>query len=117
MTYYTQSGYNKMIFIESKIFEKLREKYFDDTSYKEFQNFLLEQPAVGDTIQGTGGLKKVRWSAKGKGKRGGVRTIYLYLADKSHIHLLTVYAKNEMSDLTSNEKKILKIIAEEIKNA
>ncbi len=104
-----------MIFIESKIFEKLREKYFDDTSYKEFQNFLLEQPAVGDTIQGTGGLKKVRWSAKGK--RGGVRTIYLYLADKSHIHLLTVYAKNEMSDLTSNEKKILKIIAEEIKNA
>ena len=106
-----------MIFIESKIFEKLREKYFDDTSYKEFQNFLLEQPDVGDTIQGTGGLKKVRWSAKGKGKRGGIRTIYLYLVDKSHIHLLTVYAKNEMSDLTSHEKKILKSIAEEIKNA
>ncbi len=106
-----------MIFIESKIFERLREKYFDDTSYNEFQNFLLEQPAVGDTIQGTGGLKKVRWSAKGKGKRGGVRIIYLYLADKSHIHFLTVYAKNEMSDLTPNEKKILKAIAEEIKNA
>ena len=106
-----------MIFIESKIFEKLREKYFDDTSYREFQNFLLEQPNVGDTIQGTGGLKKVRWLANGKGKRGGIRTIYLYLADKSHIHLLTVYAKNEMSDLTSHEKKILKVIAEEIKNA
>jgi hypothetical protein len=106
-----------MIFIESKIFEKLREKYFDDTSYREFQNFLLEQPDVGDTIQGTGGLKKVRWAANGKGKRGGIRTIYLYLADKSHIHLLTVYAKNEMSDLTSHEKKILKVIAEEIKNA
>ena len=80
-----------MIFIESKTFEKLREKYFDDISYnKEFQNFLLEQSAVGDTIQGTGGLKKVRWAAKGKGKRGGVRAIYLYLADKSHIHFLTV---------------------------
>ena len=106
-----------MIFIESKIFEKLRGKYFDDTSYREFQNFLLEQPNVGDTIQGTGGLKKVRWLANGKGKRGGIRTIYLYLADKSHIHLLTVYAKNEMSDLSSHEKKILKVIAEEIKNA
>ena len=117
MTYYTQNGYNKMIFIESKIFEKLREKYFDDESYKEFQNFLLEQPTIGDTIPGTGGLKKVRWSAKGKGKRGGVRTIYLYIVDKSHIHFLTVYAKNEMSDLTPNEKKILKAIAEEIKNA
>ena len=106
-----------MIFIESKIFERLREKYFDDTSYKEFQNFLLEQPDSGDTIPGTGGLKKVRWSSKGKGKRGGIRTIYLYLVDKSHIHFLTVYSKNEMSDLTYDEKKILKSIAEEIKNA
>jgi len=105
-----------MVFIESKIFEKLREKYFDDESYKAFQNFLLEQPLAGDIIQGTGGLRKVRWSANGKGKRGGVRTIYLYLVEKSHIHFLTVYAKNEMSDLTANEKKILKNLAEELKN-
>ena len=105
-----------MIFIESKLFEKLRESYFDDESYKAFQNFLLEQPLAGDVIQGTGGLRKIRWASKGKGKRGGVRTIYLYLVEKSHIHFLTVYAKNEMSDLTSNEKKILKTLAEEIKN-
>lgn len=117
MTYYTQSGYNKMLFIESKIFEKSREKYFDDESYKAFQSFLLKEPGIGDTIQGTGGLKKVRWSSKGKGKRAGVRIIYLYLSNKSHIHFLTVYAKNEVSDLTSDEKKILKAIAEEIKNA
>lgn len=117
MTCYTQIGYNKMIFIESKIFEKLREKYFDAEGYKAFQSFLLKEPGIGDTMQGTGGLKKVRWSSKGKGKRGGVRIIYLYLVDKSHIHFLTVYAKNEMSDLTSDEKKILKAIAEEIKNA
>lgn len=105
-----------MIFIESKLFEKLRENYFDDESYKAFQNFLLEQPLAGDVIQGTGGLRKVRWASQGKGKRSGVRTIYLYLVEKSHIHFLTVYAKNEMSDLTSNEKKILKTLAEEIKN-
>ncbi len=105
-----------MIFIESKLFEKLRESYFDDESYRAFQNFLLEQPLAGDVIQGTGGLRKVRWASNGKGKRGGVRTIYLYLVEKSHIHFLTVYAKNEMSDLTSNEKKILKTLAEEIKN-
>jgi len=105
-----------MIFIESKQFEKLRESYFDDESYKSFQSFLLEQPLAGDVIQGTGGLRKVRWASKGKGKRSGVRTIYLYLVEKSHIHFLTVYAKNEMSDLTSNEKKILKTLAEEIKN-
>ena len=80
------------------------------------QSFLLEQPLSGDVIQGTGGLRKLRWSANGKGKRGGIRTIYLYITEKSHIHLLTLYAKNEVSDLTAQEKKILKSIVEELKN-
>ena len=105
-----------MIFIESKLFEKLREKYIEDESYRQLQNFLLEQPLSGDIIQGTGGLRKLRWSANGKGKRGGIRTIYLYITEKSHIHLLTLYAKNEVSDLTTQEKKILKGIVEELKN-
>ena len=106
-----------MVFIESKVFEKLREKYLDDESYRALQNFLVEQPLTGDVIQGTGGLRKLRWSANGKGKRGGVRTIYLYLTEKSHIHFLTLYAKNEVSDLTTDEKKILKRMVEELKNA
>jgi len=105
-----------MIFIESKLFEKLREKYLEDESYRQLQNFLLEQPLSGDIIQGTGGLRKLRWSANGKGKRGGIRTIYLYITGKSHIHFLTLYAKNEVSDLTAQEKKILKSIVEELKN-
>ena len=106
-----------MIFIESKAFEKLREKYLDDESYRDLQNFLVLQPLSGDVIQGTGGLRKLRWSANGKGKRGGIRTIYLYLTEKSHIHFLTVYAKNEVSDLTPDEKKILKCMVKELKNA
>ena len=105
-----------MIFIESKIFEKLRGKYLDDESYRALQNFLIAQPTIGDTIQGTGGLKKLRWSAQGKGKRGGVRTIYLYLSSKEHIHFLSIYAKNEMENLSTDQKKILKKITEEIKN-
>ena len=105
-----------MIFIESKIFEKLREKYLDDDNYRALQNFLVEQPLVGDVIQGTGGLRKLRWSSKGKGKRGGIRTIYRYITEKSHIRFLTLYAKNEVSDLTADEKKILKRIVEELKN-
>ena len=117
MTYYTQYGYNKMIFIESKLFEKLREKYLEDENYRQLQNFLVEQPLAGDVIQGTGGLRKLRWSANGKGKRGGIRTIYLFITEKSHIHLLTLYAKNEVNDLTDQEKKILKSIVEELKNA
>ncbi len=106
-----------MVFIESIVFEKLREKYLDDESYRALQSFLVDQPLIGDVIQGTGGLRKLRWSANGKGKRGGVRTIYLYLTEKSHIHFLTLYAKNEVSDLTTDEKKILKRIVKELKNA
>ncbi len=106
-----------MVFIESKLFEKFREQYLDDESYRALQNFLLTQPSAGDTISGTGGLKKLRWSANGKGKRGGVRTIYLFLAEKDHIHFLTIYAKNEMEELTADQKKILKKIVEEIKDA
>lgn len=106
-----------MIFIESKLFEKLREKYLEDDSYRQLQNFLVEQPLSGDVIQGTGGLRKLRWSANCKGKRSGIRTIYLFITEKSHIHLLTLYAKNEVNDLTNQEKKILKIIVEELKNA
>lgn len=105
-----------MIFIESLLFEKLRDKYLDVESYRQLQNFLLEQPLAGDVIQGTGGLRKLRWSANGKGKRGGIRTIYLYITEKSHIHFLTLYAKNEVNDLTAQEKKILKGIVEELKN-
>jgi len=106
-----------MIFIESKVFEKLREKYLDDESYRKLQSFLVAEPLSGDVIQGTGGLRKLRWSVKGKGKRGGLRTIYLYLTEKSHIHFLTVYAKNEVSDLTPDEKKILQRMVKELKNA
>jgi hypothetical protein len=68
-------------------------------------------------IQGTGGLRKLRWTLRNKGKRGGIRIIYLYITALGHVHFLTVYAKNEMGDLTAKEKKILKHIVEEIKNA
>jgi len=116
LTVYTQIGYNKMVFIESKIFEKLRERYLDDTHYHQLQDFLLEQPLAGDVISGTGGLRKLRWAAKGKGKRAGIRTVYLYITQRSHIHLLTIYAKNEVTDLTVAEKKMLKSIVEELKH-
>ncbi len=106
-----------MIFIESKLFEKLRAKYLEGSEYYRLQDFLLAEPMAGDVIQGTGGLRKLRWALRNKGKRGGIRIIYLYITVLGHVHFLTVYAKNEASDLTAEEKKILKRIVEEIKNA
>jgi hypothetical protein len=85
----------------------------DDDEYQELQEFLMEQPDAGDLIQGTGGLCKLRWSSGTKGKRGGVRVIYYWQISKDQIYFFTLYAKNEMADLSAKEKKALKLMLED----
>lgn len=83
-----------------------------DDEYAEFQSYLAENPLIGDVIQQTGGLRKIRWSAKGKGKRGGVRVIYYYVLPDSQIRLLLIYQKGKQDDLTPEQKKILRQLNE-----
>jgi len=106
----------KAIFVETKMFEKLRPDYLNDESYSELQLDLMDSPKSGAVIQGTGGIRKIRWAAKGKGKRGGVRIIYYWLDKKERFYLLILYAKNEVTDLTTNEKRTLKQFVEDWKN-
>lgn len=72
------------------------------------QQTLLIDPEAGDVIPGTGGARKVRVSAKGHGKRGGARVIYVDIVVQEEIYLLAAYAKNEQTDMTANEKKIIR---------
>jgi hypothetical protein len=65
----------KMVFIETPLFTALLAELLPDEDYAEFQQFLVANPQAGDIIKNTGGLRKVRWAAGGKGKRGGVRMI------------------------------------------
>jgi hypothetical protein len=74
-------------------------------------------PSAGDVIPGSGGIRKLRWAAKGKGKRGGVRVIYLYLVAAARVYLLRCYAKNVQTDLSADEKKQLRQIAAHLKGA
>ncbi|HEX5676798.1 MAG TPA: hypothetical protein VFX91_02400 [Alcanivorax sp.] len=67
-----------MIFIETPIFTKRLRGLLDDESYADFQQELGNRPDMGDVIQGTGGLRKVRVASSGRGKRGGARVIYYY---------------------------------------
>lgn len=114
---YTLFAYSLiMTFTETKLFTKLIYDYLTDDEFIEFQNYLIENPETGDLIKKTGGLRKVRWKAKGKGKRSGVRIIYYWYKSMDQIFLLTVFAKNEVSDLSEDERKILKQIVEEWKN-
>ena len=72
----------------------------------------MENPEAGDVIEGTGGLRKLRWAdpRRGKGKRGGLRVIYFWWEPGRQFWLFTLYDKSEMDDLTSKERKRLKSI-------
>lgn len=106
----------KSVFVESSIFEKHREDYLNDEEFRLFQLDLMSNPKQGDVIQGTGGLRKIRVAGKGRGKRGGSRVIYYFLDEHQRFYLLTIYSKNEVSDLTLEQKKQLKAFMEVWRN-
>jgi len=83
----------------------------------DLQGELLANPTAGDTDAGTGGLRKIRKRAtrRAKGKRGGARAHYLYLAAHGVIYLLFVYGKDEQLTLSRNQKRQLKAMVESIK--
>jgi len=77
--------------------------------------FLAQNREAGAVMQGTGGLRKLRWPGKGKGKRGGYRVVYFCLDETIPLYLLAVYPKNQRIDLTSEQKKRLTTLARQLK--
>jgi mRNA-degrading endonuclease RelE of RelBE toxin-antitoxin system len=100
----------KAVFVELPAFERHRTDYLDDDALRSLQNFLLKNPAAGDPIPDVGGLRKLRFgdARRGKGKRGGLRVIYYWWDSGLQFWLFTVYDKDEMADLTSQQRKALK---------
>jgi len=94
------------VFIELPAFERRRAKYLDDWGFSRLQVVLMANPLAGDLIEGTGGLRKLRFadSRRGKGKRGGLRVIYYFWVGGPEFWLFTVYAKGEMDDLTPKQR-------------
>lgn len=81
--------------IETPVFLRYAAKVWDDAEREDFIAWLAKHPDAGDVIPATGGLRKVRWSRPGMGKRGGVRVIYMWRNTQGELVLLTVYAKAE----------------------
>lgn len=98
-------------FIETKLFSQLREDYLPDDEYARLQAALVERPECGALISGSGGVRKLRWSRSGCGKRGGVRVIYYAKVRDGVVFMLTIYAKNEDESIPAH---ILRKIKEEI---
>ena len=100
-----------MVFVETSLFSKLLANYLSDEEYRGLQNYLIERPEAGAIIRTSGGVRKVRWAAGGKGKSGGVRVIYYWITADDQIVLLTLYGKGDQEDLTAAElKRIVKLI-------
>lgn len=90
---------------EAPTFTRQAEKLFDENEKAELISFLADNPLSGDVIPDTGGVRKVRFAASGRGKRGGARVVYYFLDDSIPLYALLVYQKNEKVDLTPEEKR------------
>lgn len=102
---------------ETPLFIKQAAELFTEEERKELIDFLAANPLVGDEIPGTGGVRKVRFGAKGKGKRSGARVIYYWYSDDAPIYALLAYGKNEKTDLKPEEAKAVAAFAKAIKAA
>lgn len=106
-----------MVIIETSIFTKLINHLMAEDDYHEFQIMLIDQPDAGKIISGSGGIRKIRWSGSGRGKRGGTRLIYYWATNLDQIYMLFAYAKNERDDLTKDQlKTLLKMVVLEFEN-
>lgn len=104
-----------MLIIETTVFTKQITKLLPDHQYRELQQELIFNPNAGSIIQHSGGLRKIRWRAATKGKRGGIRVIYYWFVSENEIYMLLAYGKGEKDDLTAKELKVLRRVVEEAK--
>ena len=102
-------------FIELSGFSKHRESLLVDDDFKKMQEALIENPELGKIIAGTGGFRKLRWSRPEIGKSGGVRVIYYNLsASSGRLYLALIYPKNELDNITNEQKKQLRKVSEKL---
>ena len=115
LTYYTPLAYDRpVVFIETPIFTRLVKEALSDEDYGALQQLLADQPDAGDLIRGGGGIRKVRWGLRGRGKSGGIRVIYYWHVRADQIYLLFLFPKGERSDLTPAQVKQLAMQVKEL---
>lgn len=102
-----------MEIIETPIFTGIIQSLLPNGLYQELQKTLVLRPDAGKIIPGSGGVRKLRWSIPGKGKRGGIRVIYYWYTSQKKILMLYAYPKSQQEDLTPKQLKALKNLLEE----
>lgn len=102
-----------MRFFETPVFTRVVTELLTDEEYHSLQLALLFQPRAGRVIRGSGGLRKLRWSKRGQGKRGGIRVIYFWEESSAAFYMLYAFPKNKQEDLTAAQLRILSRLVRE----
>lgn len=101
-----------MEIIETSVFTRIIQELLTDDEYAELQLTLIRNPAAGAIIRNSGGIRKLRCSGSGRGKRGGIRVIYYWVMSDHRIRMLYAYPKNTKSDLNKDQLAALRKIVE-----
>ena len=102
-----------MHFLETPVFTRLVRKHLDDEAYGALQRALILRPELGAVMKGAGGIRKVRWAAEGRGKRGALRVIYFWEPARSTFYCLYLYPKNVQDNLSPAQLRLLRRLVEE----
>ena len=101
-----------MVIIETRAFTARIDGLLSGEDYRGLQTHLVRNPTSGDVIPGTGGLRKLRWGTKGRGKRGGCRVIYFWHPISERLLMLFAFSKSERADLNAAQKRVLRQVVE-----
>jgi len=101
--------------VETETFARRADKLLGPDERDQLGVFLAANPTAGDLIEGTGGVRKVRFAAKGKGKSGGVRVIHFFVPEDGPLYALLIYAKGEQGDMTPAQRKVVAGMATALK--
>ena len=88
-------------------YARLASKLLDQQERQDLIAYLANNPEAGDIMEGTGGVRKLRWSRGSQGKSGGVRVIYYFHDTRMPLYLLTLFAKGDKANLTKAERNEL----------
>ena len=102
---------------ETPTFSRQADKLFSEDERRELVDHLARNPMVGNEIPGTGGVRKLRFGASGRGKRGGARVIYFHGGERTPVYALLAYPKSAKTDLSPAERRAVAALAEAIKAA
>ena len=94
--------------IETPVYSNKVSRILTEDERDAFAAFISSNPTAGSVVRGSGGVRKVRWARRDRGKRGGVRVIYFNRLAHGEIWLLTIYAKRERSAIRAHELKLIK---------